>query len=109
MSKRTIHALVASNVLAAGLVVWSLVPSGHADAGLQRSDLVYGRIDVDGDGEYTSGDDWFVSFALREFPDHIDNALKSATRRADGGIDLSEHLQKVSRDEFERARRAVGE
>jgi hypothetical protein len=98
-----IRVLVVANILALGLVVWNLVPRGYADSGLSTEDLVYGLIDADGDGRYTDGDDWFVSYALENFPEHVETALKSARRNADGGVDLSGHLQAVSAQAFQRA------
>ena len=49
-------------------------------------DLEYGKIEVDGDGRYTPGDDLLVRQLRKVNPKHLTEALKSAKRRADGGI-----------------------
>jgi hypothetical protein len=54
-------------------------------------------VELDGDGEYTIGGDTVLQWLLENSPDHIDAALRSATVRPDGGIDLSAYLLSVAR------------
>jgi len=92
--KKPIVALLVIANLGVGAGLVSSWNPGHAQQ-LSVSDLRYGWIDTDGNGEYTPGDDFIVDWLLEHNPQQLETALKTATVRADGGVDLSAHLASV--------------
>jgi len=62
---------------------------------LTVQDLLYKRVDVDGDGEYTPADAMFVETQIEVAPQLLEEALKYARISPDGGIDLSPFLRKL--------------
>lgn len=90
MKKLLVFALALANI--GGLVVlFSILSTGHATQ-LTVDDLAYGAVDLDGDGEYTEAEDLHLEWLLDNQPDVIDQALKIAKIKPDGGVDLSPYL-----------------
>jgi hypothetical protein len=79
---------------APALLLFDRRETGAADV-LNVSDLTYGKIDVNGDGKCTYGDDWVVDFLLQRSPTHLQNALKEAAIKDNDVVDLSSYLLKV--------------
>jgi hypothetical protein len=95
-SKIAVIAVLASLNAVVGALVLSSRGRTEADS-LTISDLAYGLVDLDGDGEYTIGDDTALRWLLENSPEHVEEALRSASVRSDGGVDLSSHLLSVAR------------
>lgn len=106
--KALVLLLCFANLFAAGAVIFLATGLSYAQRqGLGVSDLVYGRIDVDGDGECTPGDDFWVYMALEHWPDALEKALRDAKMREDGSVDLSPYLRSVDHLRIEAAKRAA--
>lgn len=87
--------LVANGALAVALAYKHSIPAQSGRQGLTISELTYGKIDVDGDGRYTAGDDHWVALALQRWPEALESALKDAKKNQDGGADLSPFLKTI--------------
>ncbi|MGQ9591854.1 MAG: hypothetical protein ACUVYA_16360 [Planctomycetota bacterium] len=99
--------LILANLAALAAAVLIASGGGHAQGGgLKVSDLVYGKIDVDGDGQYAFGDDFWVYTAIERWPEALEKALRQAKMRDDGGVDLSPYLRSVNHLTIEAAKRA---
>jgi hypothetical protein len=85
------------NLCALGGLLLLLAPTGQtAQETISLDELRYGAVDLNGDGEYTKGDDIALEWLLRENPSHVQEALKTGQRNADGGVDLSPYLLSVT-------------
>lgn len=80
--------LCLANVLAL-ICLFSLCSPSQAATQLTIDDLYYGAMDLDGDGQYTLGDDLTIESIYKANPRVIEDALTMAKVNPDGGVDLS--------------------
>jgi hypothetical protein len=61
---------------------------GFAEPRLGVSDLTYGKVDMDGDGRCTYGDDYVLQWLVENNYSILESALPSAKTNAEGIVDL---------------------
>jgi len=96
--KRVALLMIGGLVVAGGLLLSGFLGRTQATP-LTVQDLLYEKVDVDGDGKYTPGDSMFVQTQIEIGPELLEEALKHARRNPDGGIDLSPFLSKLGTHE----------
>jgi hypothetical protein len=90
MKKITVITLATANILAL-VYLLSICSAGQA-AQLSLSDLSYGAVDLNGDGQCEVAEDEALEKLLERYPGVIEAALQFAKVKADGTVDLSPYL-----------------